>query len=266
MTAYVLVPGGHMGGWLWSEVAERLGGLGERAYAATLTGLGERRHLAGPETDLETHIEDLVQLIDHLEEPQVVLVAHCHGSFPVLGAADRRPERVSRLVYVNAPMPMDGYSVHGLVRDFEPDPVVRDGWRRRAEQAEDGWRIPTPVLDGSDPQAQNRLAGVPASALARLARLAAPQPLGPLTQPLRLSGAAAKLPMTGIFGTRTGMSVATVESLVRSGDPRFAVLAEPQVRFFELDTGHWPMLSVPDELAGMLTRAAAGEGRRVTAA
>lgn len=142
MTAYVLVPGGHMGGWLWQDVVDRLRERGAEACAATLTGMGDRRHLAAPETNLETHIEDLVQLIDHLDAPEVVLVAHCHGSFPALGAADRRPERVSRIVYVSAPLPMDGYSVHGLVREFEPDPAVRDGWRQRAEQAEDGWRLP----------------------------------------------------------------------------------------------------------------------------
>ncbi|MDT0458997.1 alpha/beta fold hydrolase [Streptomyces sp. DSM 41527] len=263
MTAYVLVAGGHMGGWLWQDVVDRLRERGAEAYAATLTGLGDRRHLAGPETDLETHIEDLVQLIDHLDAPEVVLVAHCHGSFPALGAADRRPERVSRIVYVSAPLPMDGFSVHGLVDAFEPDPAVRDGWRQRAEGAEDGWRIPPLSLDAV--QGWNNTAGVSADALARLARLASPQPLGALTQPLRLSGATAKLPSTGVFCTGTGMNIAMVESLVRSGEPRFQVLAEPHVGFFELDTGHWPMLSVPDELAGVLLRAAADEGQRVTA-
>ncbi|MCF3146801.1 alpha/beta fold hydrolase [Streptomyces platensis] len=262
MTTYVLVPGGHMGGWLWQDVVDRLRERGAEAHAATLTGMGDRRHLAGPETDLETHIEDLVQLIDHLDAPEVVLVAHCHGSFPALGAADRRPERVSRIVYVSAPLPMDGFSVHSLVDEFEPDPAVRDGWRQRAEQAEDGWRIPPPSPDGV--QAWNSVAGVPADALARLARLAAPQPVGPLTQPLRLTGAAAELPTNGVFCTGTQMSIAMVESLVRSGDPRFRVLTEPRVTFFELDTGHWPMLSAPDELAEVLLRAAAGEGQRVT--
>ncbi|WP_433855994.1 alpha/beta fold hydrolase [Streptomyces kronopolitis] len=263
MTTYVLVSGGHMGGWLWRDVAERLRERGAGACAATLTGMGDRRHLASPETDLETHIEDLVQLIDHSDAPEVVLVAHCYGSFSALGAADRRPERVSRIVYVSAPLPMDGYSVHGLVRAFEPDPAVRDGWRQRAEQAEDGWRIPPPSLD--DVQAWNSVAGVPADALTRLVRLAAPQPLGTLTRPLRLSGAAAHLPTSGVFCTGTGMNIAMVESLVRSGEPRFRVLTEPHVTFFELDTGHWPMLSAPDALAGVLLRAAAGEGQRVTA-
>lgn len=71
--------------------------------------------------------------------------------------------------------------------------------------------------------------------------------------------------MSGVFCTGTGTSIAMVESLVRSGDPRFQVLTEPHVSFFELDTGHWPMLSVPDGLAEVLLRAAAGEGQRVTA-
>ncbi|MEW2437907.1 alpha/beta fold hydrolase [Streptomyces caniferus] len=264
MTTYVLVPGGHMGGWLWQDVVDRLRERGAEAYAATLTGNGDRRHLAGPETNLETHIEDLVQLIDHLDAPEVVLVAHCHGSFPALGAADRRPERVSRIVYVSAPLPMDGFSVHGLVREFESDPAVRDAWRQRAERAEDGWRLPPPSLDDVQ-KTWNSVADVPADALARLVRLASPQPLGTLTQPLRLSGATAGLPTNGVFCTGTQMSIAMVESLVRSGDPRFRVLTEPRVTFFELDTGHWPMLSAPDALAAVLFRAAAGEGQRVTA-
>ncbi|WP_331755714.1 hypothetical protein [Streptomyces sp. NBC_01643] len=69
-------------------------------HPLTLTGLGERRHLAGPGTDLETHIEDVVQLIDHLDAPELVLVGHDYAIHPVLGAADRRPERISRVVHL----------------------------------------------------------------------------------------------------------------------------------------------------------------------
>lgn len=98
-----------------------------------------------------------------------------------------------------------------------------------------------------------------------MVRLATPQPLGTLTQPLRLSGVAAELPATGILCTANGASIAMVETVVAMGDPRFQVLTEPRVRFLELATGHWPMLSTPDELATALLRAAAGEGHRITA-
>ncbi|MEU4209222.1 alpha/beta fold hydrolase [Streptomyces sp. NPDC026206] len=264
MTAFVLVSGTHTGGWLWQEVTARLWRAGAEAYPATLTGMGDRRHQAGPGTDLETHIEDLVQLIDHVDEPDVVIVGHCYGIYPVVGAADRRPERISRIVYLNSPMPQDGYSLLDQVREQMADPELRGTMLRRAEEAEDGWRMLPPSFDGGQGAG---VPGVPAEALARLRRLAAPQPLRTFTQPLRLSGAAAGLPMTGIFCTAGGGSdIATVEALVASGDPRFQRLADPRAGFFELATGHWPMLSVPGELAGVLLRAAAGEGHRLTAA
>ncbi|MEI5007740.1 alpha/beta hydrolase [Streptomyces sp. PmtA] len=95
MTEFVLVSGGHTGGWIWREVAAGLRGAGAGAHPATLTGLGDRRHLAGPGTDMDTHVEDLVQLIDHVDAPEAVLVGHCYGIYPVLGAAGRRPDRVA---------------------------------------------------------------------------------------------------------------------------------------------------------------------------
>lgn len=260
MTAFVLVPGTHMGGWLWREVAGRLRRAGSEAYEATLTGMGDRRHLAGPRTDLETHTEDLTQLIDHVDAPEVVLVAHCYGSYPALAAADRRPDRVSRVIYVDAPLPQDGFSMLGQVREQMPDEVTREAMLRRAAEAADGWRMMPPALD----EARNaaNLTGVSEEALLRLNRLAAPQPLGTFTQPLRLSGGTAGMAMTGVFCTAAGPGIAMVEDLVASGDPRFRELGEERWGFFELATGHWPMLSCPDELAEVLRRAAAGEGHR----
>ncbi|MFI9275106.1 alpha/beta fold hydrolase [Kitasatospora sp. NPDC052896] len=258
MTTFVLVSGGYTGGWIWREVTARLRESGAAAHPATLTGLGDRRHLAGPGTDLETHIEDLVQLIDHVDagDAGLVLVGHCYGIYPVLGAADRRPERIARIVYLDAPMPEDGRSV------LEQTPCeLRERVRQRAGASGDGRSIPPPPLE--DREIWGSLAGISEDARARLVRLAAPQPLGTLTQPLRLSGAVAAIPTSGVFCTDNGLSIAMAEGLVATGDPRFQVLADPRVGFFELPTGHWPMLSSPVELADVLLRAAAGEGHRL---
>ncbi|WP_406397300.1 alpha/beta hydrolase [Streptomyces sp. NBC_00879] len=260
MTAFILVSGTYTGGWIWREVTARLRESGAEAYPATLTGMGERRHLAGPGTDLESHIEDLVQLIDHVDAPEVVMVGHCYGIHPVLGAVGRRPERIARIVYVDAGMPQDGDAALELV----PDRVVRDRLSDPTGQGEVDWRIPPPPLD--EWQRWGSIDGVPADALARLARLAAPQPRGTLTQPLRLSDAVAELPTTGVLCTGNGSSIAMVEGLVGLGDPRLQALTDPRVTFFELDTGHWPMLSTPGELAEVLFRAAAGEGHRLARA
>ncbi|MCX4821280.1 alpha/beta hydrolase [Streptomyces sp. NBC_01142] len=258
MTAFILVPGTFTGGWIWREVAARLRDSGAEVHPVTLTGMGDRSHLAGPETDLERHVQDLVQLIDHVDAPEVVMVGHCYGIHPVLGAAGRRPERIARIVYLDVGMPQDGAPALELV----PDQAVRERLLHRAEQAEDDWRIPPPPRD--EWQRWGSVDGIPADALARVARLAAPQPAGTLTQPLRLSDAVSGLPATGVLCTGNGSSIAMVEALVGLGDPRLQALTDSRVSFFELDTGHWPMLSTPDELADVLLRAAAGEGHRVS--
>ncbi|MEU3301505.1 alpha/beta fold hydrolase [Streptomyces sp. NPDC006678] len=263
MTAFVLVSGGHTGGWIWREVAAGLREAHAVAHPATLTGLGERRHLGGPGTDMDTHVEDLVQLIDHADEPEVVLVGHCYGIYPVLGAAGRRPDRVARIVYVDAPLPRDGLSMLDQVREQMPEGPVRDRMLSQPARAKDGRRVPAPTLE--EWREWGNLAGVSEDALARLARLAAPQPAGTLTQPVRFPDVVDALPMTGVFCTVGGtMDIAGVEALVATGNPLFGQLAEPRWGFFELPTGHWPMLSAPDDLVKVLLRAAAGEGRRVS--
>ncbi|MER7399776.1 alpha/beta fold hydrolase [Streptomyces sp. NPDC000151] len=258
MTAFVLVSGSYTGGWVWREVAARLRDSGAEVYPVTLTGMGDRRHLAGPDTDLETHVEDLVRLLDQVAAPEVVLVGHCYGIHPVLGAAGRRPERIARIVYLDAGMPQDGDPALQLV----PDQAVRDRLLGEDGPAED-WRVPPPAAD--EWQRWGSTAGLSEAALARLTRLAAPQPRGTLTQPLRLPETVAALPTTGVFCTANGNSIAVVEQIVGLGDPRLKALVDPRVTFFELGTGHWPMLSAPDELAEVLLKAAAGEGHRLAA-
>lgn len=264
LTAFVLVGGGYVGGWIWEEVTARLWRSGHEAYPATLTGMGDRRHLARPDTGLDTHIEDLVQLIGHVTAREVVLVGHCYGIYPAVGAADRLPERVGRLVYVDAPMPQDGYSMLGQVREQVTDPAARQRILSQADRAEDGWRVPPPTLE--EWRAWGNVVGVAEDDVQRLARLAGPQPLGTMTQPLRLSGAPAGIAMSGVFCTAGGPDIAAVEALVGAmlpDDPRREALTDPRTGFFELATGHWPMFSTPDALADVLVRAAAGEGRRL---
>ncbi|MGW7463500.1 alpha/beta hydrolase [Streptomyces xantholiticus] len=259
MTAFVLVPGTFTGGWVWQEVAARLRESGAEVHPVTLTGMDDRRHLAGPDTDLETHVDDVVRMIDEVAAPQVVIVGHDYGIHPVLGAADRRPERITRVVHLDAGIPQDGEPAAQLVTDQ----AVPDRLSGPAD-SDDDWRIQPPALDGW--QRWGSTAGVPEDALALLSDRAAPQPRATLTQPLRLSGAASELPSTGVLCTANGSSIAIVQASVGLGDPRLKALTDPRVTFFELATGHWPMLSAPAELAEVLLRAAAGEGHRLTEA
>ncbi|WP_017236560.1 alpha/beta fold hydrolase [Streptomyces sp. SS] len=268
MTAFVLVSGPFTGGWVWEETADRLRAAGAEPYPATLTGMGDRRDEAGPGTDLETHIEDLVRLIDGIGAPEVVLVGHGYALHPVFGAADRRPERVARIVALDTGLPEGGRPAVGSV----PDPEVREllaygtgGGDHDGNGDGDGGHAPVPPPTRETWRRWGSTEGIPADAWERLERLAAPQPPATLTQPLRLTGAAGALPVAGVLCTGNGSSIAMVEMLVESGPPQFRELADARVRFFELATGHWPMLSAPAELAQVLIDAAAGEGHRVGA-
>lgn len=255
MIAFVLVSEAHTGGWIWRETADRLRAAGFGAHPVTLTGLGHRRHLAGPDTDLATHVEDVVQLIDHLPEEQVVLVGHGYGIHPAVGAADRRRERIARVVYLDVGLPRDGAPALALV----PDHTLHDRLREDPQAGP----IPAPALDQWSRWGST--AGVPLPALERLTRLAAPQPVRTLTQPLRLGAPDQRIPATtGVLCSANGSTIAMLETRLGFGDPQLRALVDPRVTFFELDTGHWPMLSCPGELADTLRRAAADEGHRLT--
>jgi pimeloyl-ACP methyl ester carboxylesterase len=108
---YVLVHGAWGGGWDWITVDSMLTARGHRVVRATLTGLGERHHLASPNIDLHTHIDDVVNTILWNELRNVVLVGHSYGGMVITGVVDRIPERIKRVVYLDAFLPDSGESV-----------------------------------------------------------------------------------------------------------------------------------------------------------
>ncbi|MFE8992860.1 alpha/beta hydrolase [Streptomyces collinus] len=213
-----------------------------------------------PHVGLAVHIEDVIAAIDAVDVTsgqEIVLVGHDYGIHPVLGAADRRAERIARVVYLDCGMPQNGVPALAAV----PDLALR---AQLAERAEAGEREGVLAPPGhGEWERWGSTADVDEAALERLTALAAPQPLGTLFEPLRLTGAVAAVPVTGVLCARNGAGIDQVQRLVDFGDPALAALTEPQVTFFELPTGHWPMLSCPDALADVLLRAAAGEGHRL---
>ena len=110
LAAYVLVGGAWLGGWCWQPVARRLREAGHEAYPVTPTGLGERSHLSNPEVNLDTHITDVVNLIEFEDLRDVVLLGHSYAGIVVTGAADRVPERIAQLVYLDSGPAPDGVS------------------------------------------------------------------------------------------------------------------------------------------------------------
>lgn len=110
---FVLIHGGTHGGWCWARVADVLQPAGHKVFAPSLTGLGDRKHLLSPAVDLNTHINDIVNLIEYESLEDVVLVGHSYGGLPVTGVADRIPERLRHVVFLDAVIGQPGESMFG---------------------------------------------------------------------------------------------------------------------------------------------------------
>jgi pimeloyl-ACP methyl ester carboxylesterase len=111
MAVFVLVHGGSHGGWCYQKVARLLQAAGHVVYTPTLTGLADRKHLLTPETDLETHVIDIANLVEFEDLTDVILVGHSYGGMVITGAADRLPDRVGHRVYLDAAYPGNGESM-----------------------------------------------------------------------------------------------------------------------------------------------------------
>ncbi|GAA2334476.1 alpha/beta hydrolase [Streptomyces kunmingensis] len=245
MTEFVLVPGLFTGPRVW------------RATAELLTARGANTHIVdlGPAADLETHIARVVETVDAIGaaagERDIVLVGHDYGMHPAVGAADRRANRVARIVYVDTAPAQDGAPALTSLANHEVRERLTAAGDRTGE-------LPPPTR--KEWQHWGSTAGLSDDDLDLLTASATAQPLGTLVQPLRLTGGPDPLPSTAVLCTESGATIAAVRMLMNFGDPVLKALARPDVTFFELPTGHWPMLSCPGELADVLLAAAAGEG------
>ena len=118
MTTYVLIPGACHGAWCFDDLAATLRSRGHRVLAITLTGIAERAHLAHAGVNLDTHVTDvLAALSAEKDANDLVLVGHSYGGMVITGVADRIPERVDALVYLDAMVPHDGESCWDLTND-----------------------------------------------------------------------------------------------------------------------------------------------------
>ncbi|MCH7345970.1 alpha/beta fold hydrolase [Pelomonas sp. CA6] len=106
----VLVHGAWQGAWCWRRVLPALWQAGHRVHTVTLTGVGERSHMAHAGITLHTHIEDVVRVIECGELQQVMLVGHSYSGMVITGVAQRLPQRLARLVYLDAVVPEPGES------------------------------------------------------------------------------------------------------------------------------------------------------------
>ena len=241
MATFVLVHGGWHGGWCWRKVTPLLRAAGHEAYAPTLTGLGERVHLASPAVGLDTWVQDVVNVLEYEDLRGVVLVGHSFGGLVIAGVADQVPERLAHLVYLDADPGVDAADGRAFIDGMAP--AGRAAMEERMRTHGEGWRVPIDAeraLDGwgiVDP-AERRW----------MAQRLVPHPWKTGTDPLRLpSGRGQALPRTFILCTR------------RWGPSRGPHPAQsaPGWRFRELDAGHDAMVTAPRALAELLLEGAA---------
>jgi pimeloyl-ACP methyl ester carboxylesterase len=226
---YVLVHGAWHGGWCWTKVARLLRDAAHEVYAPTLTGLGERAHLARPDVDLETHIEDVVAVLESEELRQVTLVGHSYGGMVISGVAARAAARLSHLVYLDAFVPETGKSLLDYVG--ERAAAMREAARAHGE----GWRLPSfpPERFGVTSQRDTEW----------LTRRLAPQPLRTFEQPLPVAGGE-RLKRTYIYCSKPAMGAFDQFAERLREDRKWT--------FHEMKTGHDAMVTAPGELARIL--------------
>jgi pimeloyl-ACP methyl ester carboxylesterase len=230
MATFVLVHGGWDGGWAWKQVEPHLRAAGHEVLRPTLTGSGERMHLATPEIGLDTHVTDVVNVLRYEELADAVLVGWSYGGMVITGVAERVPERLRHLVYLDAFVPRDGDSLLGLL-----GPEGAGVLEQQARELGDGWRIPLPF-----PGATDRNTDVV---------------LKTATQPLRVENpAAARLARTYILCTEKPDS-----PLFRHFTAAAARAQAEGWRYRELPTGHTAVWTMPSETAALLVEAAAHE-------
>jgi pimeloyl-ACP methyl ester carboxylesterase len=202
---------------------------GHEFFVPTFTGLGERAHLASPENDLDAHIEDVLGVLMFEDLSNVVLIGHSYGGMVATGVADRAPERIVQLIYLDAFVPQDGQAL----ADFLPEAERR----RRTEgvKAGDGWRLaPNPVPPDTSVEDA-----------AWIAKFRMPQSLRCFEQPLRLR---TKLTLPRRY-------IQCMRYADHGPFGQFAARAKADGwRTYELDASHSPNVTAPAALMELLQR------------
>lgn len=241
MATFVLVHGAWAGGWIWKKIIPLLRAAGHDVHATTATGLGDRVHLADPAIDLDTHITDVVNVLEFEELTAVTLVGWSYGGMIITGVAERVPERLAQLVYLDANVPADGENSYDAELYSEE---ARDADRDAAEGAGmPGFLVIDPYVDWI-----RSLTPEPADQTWLFAKLV-PQPLATYTQPIRLGNpAAAAIPRAFVFCTES-KGDAAADSTVRNAN---RVRSAPGWHYRELGNTHLAPVNIPQATAEAL--------------
>jgi pimeloyl-ACP methyl ester carboxylesterase len=226
MATFVVIHGAWSAGWAWKKMRPLLRAAGHEIFTPSLTGVGERSHLAGPDVGVETHVQDIVNVLFYEDLSDVILIGHSYGGMVATAVADRASERIRRVVYLDAFVPQDGQSLASL---------APSGRAAQPPTSADDWQVePNPTPPDTSPEDRTWI----------MERRGA-QSRKTFVEPVHLTGAIDQLPRTYIYCLQPG-----------PGDHfhqfRARARSEPGWQYQEIDATHNPHITVPDRLAEIL--------------
>jgi len=230
VTIFVVAHGAWSSAWAWKKMRPLLRAAGHELWTPSYTGLGERAHLANPTIDLDTHIADVIGVLNMEDLRDIVLIGHSYGGMVATGVMDRARDRVAQVVYLDAFVPRDGQCLF----DLQPA-EVRDRMRELARTAGEGWRLPPNPMPPDTPEAD-----VAWAASRRL-----PQPLKTFETPLRLASSTPPPQRSYIYCKRIGPTDVFRQFAERAR-------SESGWRHFEIDASHNPHITAPQALLALL--------------
>jgi pimeloyl-ACP methyl ester carboxylesterase len=227
---FLVCHGAWSAGWAWKKMHPLMAAAGHRLVTPTYTGLGERDHLANPSIDLETHIQDVLNVVKYEDLREIVLIGHSYGGMVATGVADRARNRIVQLIYLDAFVPDDGQSLLDL---NEP------GRQRMREIAKsgDGWRVPPSPIPADTSQAD----------VEWLAARRVDMPIKCFEMKLKLSGGERTLPRSYIYATR-------ITPADTFGPFARRAKTEAGWRYYEIDASHAPNVTAPEALMALLAK------------
>ena len=226
MANIVLIHGAYQGGWIWRRVVQRLAAGGHRVFAPSLDGCAERRHALRPGISTETHGAEIAELLFFEDLRDVVLVGTSSGGMVVCAAAERARDRISRLVFADALALFDGESIGDIVKrptavttELTTGPTREDAAGRMFAGLDDATR---------------------AWALERYTQ----HPVAAMRDPVKLPAFWQQTWRASVIWCRQAVNPGQAHQR-RAADRLGAT-------WHELDTGHYPMVSTPEELSRLI--------------
>lgn len=212
---FLFVHGAWGGGWEYQKLDSILTAQGNVVIRPTLTGVGERNHLFNSRVNLTTHINDIVNVIEFENLYNIILVGHSYGGMVISGVAERIPEHIKQLIYLDAFVPENGESVQsiqGSVWDITIKPLIKEG-----------------------------LIGYPFGQIKLKKSRDVPQPLGSFTEPINIENPlVSRIQTSFILMIKDGKAPFEQWGAIRARARGWEV--------FRFEGGHYPMRDQPEEL------------------